>query len=426
MIRANIIITDEYVLVKKKDYTEIVRPTLEPRRFKCRPNFPDYDEETKEILLSSAKTKTNWGWRYLKDIVQRHFKGENVGFYAGDIYTAVANGIKTKKQFEKDKKSTDDISFMQEYLNIWLGNSEKSLYKYEDFEANQILQNAFIPLSDYDFMMGEENEYRPKDNEVRILAMDVAIATGQSNDNTAIILGNINRDTLLASVEYVNGINGLGTDEQCLLVKRLFYEYNAHYFVFDSKGLGNSFYSALNKETFDPQRNVTYPAWRIHEDSMLMMCTQSALNEKMAMATNDGEDVIIPVVGSASLNTLMHLALRKSLKDSVIKFLIDDGEASAYFEEQKYKDKWMLMTADERSDKMLPYLNTKFMINEAVSLEADMKDDGNIKVIETRTGYKDRFMALDYFNYFTTLLRTKWFNETDNDEIDVSEWELVF
>jgi hypothetical protein len=75
---------------------------------------------------------------------------------------------------------------------------------------------------------------------------------------------------------------------------------------------------------------------------------------------------------------------------------------------------------------MLPYLNTKFMINEAVSLEADMKDDGNIKVIETRTGYKDRFMALDYFNYFTTLLRTKWFNENDDDEIDVSEWELVF
>jgi hypothetical protein len=110
----------------------------------------------------------------------------------------------------------------------------------------------------------------------------------------------------------------------------------------------------------------------------------------------------------------------------VIKFLIDDGEASAYFEEQKYKDKWMLMTADERADKMLPYLNTKFMINEAVSLEADMKDDGNIKVIETRTGYKDRFMALDYFNYFTTLLRTKWFNENDDDEIDVSEWELVF
>ena len=41
--RANITITDECALIKRKDYQEIIEPTLEPRDFKGRPN--DYKKD---------------------------------------------------------------------------------------------------------------------------------------------------------------------------------------------------------------------------------------------------------------------------------------------------------------------------------------------------------------------------------------------
>lgn len=47
-IRANIVIADEFVLIKKKDYDEIIAPVLEVRKFGGRPM--DYPEETKQIF----------------------------------------------------------------------------------------------------------------------------------------------------------------------------------------------------------------------------------------------------------------------------------------------------------------------------------------------------------------------------------------
>lgn len=92
--RSSVVITDEFMLIKKKDYDEIIAPTLEPRRFAGRPK--DYPEEPKQIFLSSARNKTNWGWKHLVNAVNKHYKGGHTkyGFYAGDIFTAVANGIR--------------------------------------------------------------------------------------------------------------------------------------------------------------------------------------------------------------------------------------------------------------------------------------------------------------------------------------------
>ena len=46
----------------------------------------------------------------------------------------MASGIQTKNQYFQRKKDIDDMSFEQEYLNIFLGNSENSIFRFEDFE----------------------------------------------------------------------------------------------------------------------------------------------------------------------------------------------------------------------------------------------------------------------------------------------------
>jgi hypothetical protein len=222
------------MLVKKKDYDEIIEPTKHPRTFKHRPiNYPEQPKTTK---LSSARTKSNWGWTDLKNCVVQHYKGQSQGFYIGDIFTAVASGILTPQQYYQRKRNLDELSFLQEMCNIFLGSSEDALFKYEDFERNQKVVNAFYPRTFDQVLNGEDNKYEYKDNEVRFVVCDIAIAGGANNDNTCIMCGNINTDNGKVSQEYITTYNGVNSVEQAKRMKRIFYEYKATYFVFDSKG----------------------------------------------------------------------------------------------------------------------------------------------------------------------------------------------
>ena len=68
------------------------------------------------------------------------------------------------------------------------------------------------------------------------MANDIAVASGQDNDNSVCILGNFDLDTLQKNEEYITAINGMNSVEQVKLIKRLFYEYKCEYYVMDSKG----------------------------------------------------------------------------------------------------------------------------------------------------------------------------------------------
>ncbi len=326
--RANIVITDEFVLIKKKDYNEIISPTLEVRKFGGRPK--DYVEDTKEIFLSSAKSKINWGWKHLVNCVNQHYKNSRIkyGFFMGDIFTAIANGIKTKKQYLQKKRDVDDMSFEQEYLNIFLGNGENSIFKYEDFEQCQILEKPFYPTTLEQIMCEEKNSYKFTDEEeIRILSCDIALATGNENDNTVFILMTINKKTGFRKVEYIRAYNGLNTLQQVVLMKRLFYDYKCTYFIVDTKGVGYSLFDILTIETEDTEFGKTYPAWTVCLDKKLQISSDTVINDKIERTISDeAKDVIIPYAGTSELNGQMHLAMRKTLKDENIAFLKDSSE----------------------------------------------------------------------------------------------------
>ena len=122
----------------------------------------------------------------------------------------------------------------------------------------------------------------------------------------------------------------------------------------------------------------------------------------------------------------MHLALRKTLRDGKISFLIDDSQAQAEFENND--DHWLLHTSEERADKILPYLQTKYMINEAVSLETIRQDNGNIKVKEAkRTDVKDRYITVAMGNLLCNNIYNKYSrsNDEDSENIDLNDWAFL-
>lgn len=417
--RSNICITDEARLVKKTDYDAIIEPTLEPY------SFNGLYLEPKQIFLTSARTKDNWMWTHLKKTVSQHYKNKRIkyGFFAGDIFTAVANHVQTKNQYITRKENTNELDFDMEFLNLWQGESELSLFKYEDFHKNQVLEHPFYPLTTLEYLDGKEVDYEFNSDDIRYLTTDIAVAGGKDNDNTIYLLGAVNSNTMRKKEEYITSKNGLNSNMQVVLMKRLFYEYKCSYFVMDSKGVGNVIYDMLTAETYDEERNVTYPAWTVCTDKKLQISSDTVINDKINRTMNsEAKPVIIPIAGTGEINTAMHLSARKSLKDGNVDLLKDDAEMEIKLSEKNKK--WVLLSSEEKVDLLLPYLETRFMINESITLNADIKAD-SIKVKEDRSATKDRYMCFAMFNYFGEKLINKLTQDNQYEEYDDSAWDFL-
>lgn len=420
--RSTITITDECVLVKKTDYDSIIEPTLRPRQFAGRPI--DYDEETKQLFLSSAKAKTNWYYRHLKNCVVEHYRNKKIkyNFYCGDIFVAVCNGIQTKNQYLQRKKDSDPFSFQSEYLNVWLGSSEDSLYQLEDFENNQRLEKAFIPRNKFDYLENKKIDYKFSSDWIRFLSCDIALATGQDDDNSVFILGCINKNTGERRIEYIIPKHGLNTLMQVVFMKRLFYEYQSTYCIMDVKGVGQGVFDLLTVTTNDTEYGTIYPAWTVCRDNMLQISSDSVMNDKIkrTIEIETASEIIIPYAGNAELNSQGHLALRKALRDGYISLLKDDAEIKAVLEDKD--PKFVTKTAEQKAEILMPYLQTRLMINEAISLNTKITEMGYVKLSEAvRTDTKDRYMTLMMANLLADKIQLKYQKDTEPDWTD-DDW----
>lgn len=206
-------------------------------------------------------------------------------------------------------------------------------------------------------------------------------------------------------------------------MKRLFYEYKADYFVVDTKGVGNSCFDILTAPTYDDETGITYPAWTVAKDRRLQISSDTVVNDKIQRTlSNDAVEVIIPIAGTSEINSNIHLSLQKSLKNKEIYFLMDDQEV-----EYKYLSDdptFNIKSAEEKAEILLPFLETRFTINESVSLNTEYKG-GLVKVIEDRSARKDRYMALGYFNYFGEKLKTKYLKDDQDNEVNIDEWSWL-
>lgn len=419
--RANITITDEARIVKKRDYESIVEPMLEPY------SFNGLMIEPKQIFMTSARTKDNWVWTYLKTVVRKHYTDKRIkyGFFAGDIFTAVANKIQTKNQYLTRRENTNDLDFEMEFLNLWLGETEGSLFLYDDFHKNQVLETAFLPTTNDDYYYNIKNKYDfSHENEIRILAMDIAVSGGRENDNTVFVLGNIDIDTNQRKVEYIKAENGLNSQKQIVMIKRLFYDYKCTYFVMDATGLGNVFFDLLTTETYDNERDITYPAWTVCRNKILQISSDRVMNDKINRTMDsNAEEVIIPINGTSETNSDMHLAMRKNLKDGIISFLKDDSEMELLFQEKN--SKWILKSSEKKAYDLIPFVETRYAINEAITLTTEFKDKG-VRVKEKSTATKDRYMTLAMFNYFCDKVYIKYVKDEQDAEIDLDDFSDIY
>ena len=65
------------------------------------------------------------------------------------------------------------------------------------------------------------------------------------------------------------------------------------------------------------------------------------------------------------------------------------------------------------------------LIQECIELRPEYRND-KIKLVEPRSGTKDRAVILSYGNYMASLIEQEWLRQQQTDDDDLDDIELVW
>lgn len=239
----------------------------------------------------------------------------------------------------------------------------------------------------------------PKQNgEVRILSADIALMSSRKNNNdaTAIFVNQLTptkAGRYTSNIVYADTCEGLRTDDQALVVRKLFDEYNCDYLVLDTNGLGLGVYDCLARDIVDPDTGEIYPA--------ISCCNNVEMASRCTVI--GAEKVIWAIKASAQFNSDCAFLLREAFRSGRIRLLLTEYDAEEALEELRG---YSSLQAAERLQLQLPYIHTTLLIDELTKLQHE-EAGGKVKIFEKSGMRKDRYSSLSYNYYVATQLESK-------------------
>lgn len=437
--RATMLIYEEARLIKHGIIQSVFRPMAHPRQaqYLTNPKYgkdPRWLEETKTIYLSSTSYTFEWLYRQWKKCVVDMYNHPETrtNVFAGDIYTSIENGLKTIGDFNKAKRSSTEESFRMEDLNQFVGESVDAFFSLESLKKNQILERAFIPPSPLDFIMGNEiTNRKKKEREVRIISSDFAWTetkskTNESDNSIAFCIAGIwRKDHFDCHIEYIEGLPTADDADGCAnRLKELFWLYDADYLVPDGRSGGEAVLNSLSKPytgaygSYIPSSGLT-----VADEPKYHVAPNDKLDYYRSHAVDSGAvHCVIPIFGTAALNTAYWRSMKRRLERGTVKLLIGMMDAQGRLEDS---GDYFKMDAGQLANALAPYGQTDLLISEAVNLKTEIKND-QIKLEAPRGGHRDRAvtcaMGLLIFDY----IENEWQRQDQQDDFDVNDVQLVW
>lgn len=440
--RSTVLIFEEFKRIKKYIVDKVLKPfqMTRPAQFRTNEECEQYGVKYREneefienavnIYISSAAPTSHWMGKLLKDTVKSKYGNGNSSILATDYSIALKHAIKTKIDLVEAKRTTDPITWREEYENEMLREGANAYFTYGLLTKNQVNKKAFYPRRYEDVKNKHKNPYFiPKQNgEIRILACDMAfIERSNKNDNScftciralpeSVKYESTNIDGKSIEVKngyrrvlsYIEASPGSDVDKQAIRIKQLYYDFDADYVVLDTRNGGILTYDRLAKILYDEDRDCEYPAWRCINDDVVA----KRVNVSGAV------DNVFVINASAKLNNDIAVSLRGILEAKMIDLLINLDEAQDLLQsnipEYTSTPDGDIMAFYER-----PYLETQALINEMMSLEYTRNEQtGVITLFETGSNTKDRYISLAYGSYYIGLLEQDLLS-------DSSDYDFVF
>lgn len=440
--RSTVLIFEEFKRIDKYVVDKVLKPfqMARPAQYRTNEECEQYGvkyrendeflEEAVNIYISSAAPTSHWMGKLLKDTIKSKYKDNTSCMLATDYSIALKHAIKTRAQLIEAKRTTDPITWREEYENEMLREGANAYFTYGLLTKNQTNKKAIYPRRYEDVKNKHKNPYAiPKQNgEIRILACDMAfIERANKNDNSCFTLiralpesitytsENVDGKTVEVKngyrriVPYLEANPGSDVDKQAIRIKQLYYDTECDFLVLDTRNGGLMVYDRLAKVLYDSDRDCEYPAWKCINDKDIA----NRVNVVGALEN------VFAINASQKLNNDIAIALRSVLESQMIDLLIPIDEAIDILEsnvpEYVSAPDAEVMTFYER-----PYLETQALINEMMSLEYTRNEQtGVITLYETGSNTKDRYVSLAYGNYFIGLLEQDLVSDSSEYEYAV-------
>ena len=284
---------------------------------------------------------------------------------------------------------------------MWYGSAEDAFFDFESISKNRRITYPMLPDRLASLVGGSSLVRIPlkQNGEIRILSADIALMPSKKNKNdaTAIFINQLKptkAGRYSSNIVYAESHEGLRTDDQALVIRKLFDEYACDYLVLDANGLGLGVYDCLARDMSDPETGEIYPA--------LSCCN----NQEMAARCTvmGAKKVIWAIKASQSFNSDVAFLLREGFNSGRIRLLLDgDMDNDALI---KKLPKYKTLTELEKERIKMPYINTTLLIDELTKLEHESVG-GKVRIHERSGMRKDRYSSLAYNFYVATQLETK-------------------
>lgn len=246
--RANILIIDEYRMVKKHIVDTVLKKFLTSTReagYLKKPEYQHLKERNKQIYLTSAYFKKHWAWEHVKSYCANMLDDSKSYFICGLPYQlSIAEGLLLREDIEDEMNEAgfSSISFDMESGCLWYGESEDAYFSYDDLVFARKVQNAFyLPTTTETLSINALKLPIKENGEIRLLAADIAVMASKKrkNDATSITVLQLiptSKNQYIRNVIYLENFEGGHSETQAIRIRQIYEELQCDYIVIDTNG----------------------------------------------------------------------------------------------------------------------------------------------------------------------------------------------
>ena len=402
--RANVLLLDECRMINPDTIDAVLRKFLTQRRM---PRYSELTDKEREIeyskeknitmYLTSAYWEDSWVYQKCRDIF-RNMMNDKRQFVCGFPYQlSLVEGLLDRELIEDEMSETDfsDVKFSMEYCAEFYGSAEDAFFDFDSISKNRKIHYPMLPEK----LAAKLNNasllrIQPKQNgEVRVLSADIALMSSRrhNNDATAIFINQMipaKAGRYMNNIVYTESVEGLRTESQALMIRKMFDEYQCDWLVLDTSGVGLGVYDCLARDIVDPDSGEIYPALSCYNDqTMAERCTVIGAPK-----------VIWSIKASAQFNSDCAFLLREGFRSGRVRLLTSEYDADELLSAIRG---WGSLNPPEQLRIKLPYINTTLLIDELVNLQHE-ETGGRVKIYEKTGMRKDRYSSLAY-NYYVAV-----------------------
>ena len=243
--RANVLIIDECRLVNLDVINAVLKKFLTASRqpgYLDNPKYKHLQERNKEIYMSSCWYKDHWLFDKAKSYCVNMLDDKRRYFICGLPYqVSIKEGLLDRSAMEDEMSEStfDEIKQVTEMDCLFYGDTDDAFFSFDDISDRRRLKNPMYSPN----VMANKTYKIPdlKENERRILSVDIALMASKKhkNDASAIIINDAmptSGGNYIANIVWMENHEGMNTDELALVIRRLFSVYKCTDLCVDTAG----------------------------------------------------------------------------------------------------------------------------------------------------------------------------------------------